>query len=75
MFIGALSNCREVGRRKSKLRFEFRRTISEKRIAERSAGRWMVRGALDSWKAQVDKKILDAPRRKEGARRFDGCWS
>ena len=35
----------------------------------------MVRGALDSWKAQVDKKILGAPRRKEGARRFAGRWS
>ena len=35
----------------------------------------MVRGALNSWKAQVDKKILSAPRRKEGARRFAGRWS
>ena len=35
----------------------------------------MVRGAQDSWKAQVDKKILDAPKRKEGARRFAGRWS
>ena len=49
--------------------------MSEQKIAERSAGRWMVRGALDSRKAQVDKKILGAPRRKEGARRFDGRWS
>ena len=47
--------------------------MSEQRIAERSAGRWMVRGALDSWKAQVDKKILGAPRRKEGARRLLGA--
>ena len=35
----------------------------------------MVREALGSWKAQVDKKILGAPRRKDGARRFDGRWS
>ena len=35
----------------------------------------MVRGALDSWKAQVDKKILSAPTRKEGVRRFDGRLS
>ena len=35
----------------------------------------MVRGALDSWKAQVDKKILGAPRRKEGAKRFGVRWS
>ena len=35
----------------------------------------LIRGALDSWKAQVDKKILDAARRKEGARHFDGRWS
>ena len=27
----------------------------------------MVRGALDSFKAQVDKKILGVPSRKEGA--------
>ena len=57
------------------MRFEFRRTISEQRSSERSAGRWMVRGALDSWKAKVDKKILGAPRRKEGSRRFAGRWS
>ena len=49
--------------------------MSEQKTAERSAGRWMVRGALDSWKAQVDKKTLYAPRRKEGAGRFDGRWS
>ena len=49
--------------------------MSEKKIAERSAGRWMVRGALDSRKPQVNKKILGAPRLKEGARRFDGRWS
>ena len=75
MFIGALSSCRQVRSRETKLRFEFRRTMSEQRIAERSAGRWMVRVALDSWKAQVDKKILGAPRCKEGARRFNGRWS
>ena len=32
------------------------RALAAQRVAGRSAGRWMVRGAPDSWKSQVEKK-------------------